>query len=110
MRTESPRPAKGSTSPGKCLNSENKNYDGPTDWDEQINEHRKELQQEHDKIREQQEKEEQDKDVCWELHELCREFLDENSKDWAKVREKRINEKNRILRLEKQEYLAEKPR
>ena len=85
-----------------------KSYDGPVDWDKKIDEHRKEIEREKERAVEAQEKFEQEKDSCYELQNLCREFLEENSKDWARLKEKRINEKNRILRLEQAGILSRK--
>ena len=37
----------------------------------------------------------------WELYDLCKQFLEENSKDWEKRKIARELEKERILRLER---------
>ena len=114
-RKADPRPARGSPSPSKSPKIEKnheepelRSYDGPVDWDKKIDEHRKEIEQEQSKAIEAQEKQEQERESCWELQSLCREFLEENSKDWARIKEKRINEKNRVLRLEQAGILSRK--
>ena len=122
MRTQSPRPSRGSPSPGTSpeKRQENKpdtelgNCEKPEtntkDWDKLIAEHRQELiSEEQEKARIEQEAHSK-KEQSWELHNLCKEYLEENSQDWKKLREKRINEQNRILRLEKAGILTRKAR
>ena len=41
------------------------------------------------------------KEQVWALNKLCREFLNENHAKWAQRKEKREQEQQRILRLEK---------
>ena len=50
-------------------------------------------------------KQEEEK-LSWELLDLCREYLEENSADWKKRKEKRIEEKERQERLEKTRILS----
>ena len=116
-REQSPRPARGSPSPGKTprdekdknkQENEHRSYDGPTDWDNQIEKHTQEMYREQEKKEQEHQNEEQQKETCWELHNLCRDFLEENSKEWARLKEKRTNEKNRVLRLEQAGILSRK--
>ena len=57
-------------------------------WDEKIKEHRKELEQ-REQERIERLKRKQDKEQSWELARLCKEYLEENSLDWAKRKEQR---------------------
>ena len=61
-------------------------------WDEKIREHRKELEQrEQERIERMKRKQEQ----SWELARLCKEYLEENSLDWAKRKEQHEIEKKK---------------
>ena len=70
------------------------------DWDERIKQRRKEIEEEENK-REQRLQHKKIKEQSWELNRLCRQYLEENDKDWARTKEIREQEKNRKLRLEK---------
>ena len=48
------------------------------------------------------------REQSWELNKLCRKYLEENDKDWARTKEIREQEKNRKLRLEKAGLLKRK--
>ena len=105
----SPWPPRGPTSPGTNPTSAEHPTE-PIDWDKELAEHRKELEKyEQEQARIEQE-ENNKKELSWELHELCQKYLEENSQDWKKLKEKRNNEKNRILRLEKAGILTRKAR
>ena len=69
------------------------------DWEEHLKKHREEIE----KITEEREKRikiKEDKEKSWELYNICRNFLEENSEDWEKNKKKRQEEKNRLERLE----------
>ena len=115
-KTQDNWPPRGSPSPGKQPDGEQEdskeysvgeNYDGPTDWEEQIEEHKNQIVQEEQTAQNLVEKE-NNSESSWELMKLCREYLEENSSEWAKRREQRQNEKNRLERLEKAGILSRK--
>ena len=64
-------------------------------WDEKIREHKKEIE-EREQERIERLKRKQDKKHSWELARLCKEYLEENSVDWAKRKEQREIEKNKL--------------
>ena len=117
VRTEPetiPRPPRGSTSPGNPPIGEQdkqgeqlsqENYDGPTDWDTQINNHRTDIKNREQEL-EEQTKMKNEREQMWDLHKLCKEYLEENNKDWNKMKVQREQERNRILRLEKAGILS----
>ena len=81
------------------------NYDGPTDWDTQINNHRTDIKNREQEL-EEQTKMKNEREQMWDLHKLCKEYLEENNKDWNKMKVQREQERNRILRLEKAGILS----
>ena len=70
------------------------------DWDERINQRRKEIEEEEYK-REQKLQYKEIREQTWALNRLCRRYLEENDKDWARTKELREQEQKRKLRLEK---------
>ena len=46
------------------------------------------------------------KEKAYELQKLCYKYLTENDKDWAKKRQERIEERERLERLEKTRILS----
>ena len=106
-REQSPRPPRGSPSPG-TREQENRTSINMTEeveehldieWDEKFSEHRNEILREQDKRTEHTEPE-KEKEQSWELYRLCKTFLEENSETWRTRKIQRENEKNRIKRLE----------
>ena len=81
-------------------NNRNLQWEEPRDWDKVLREHRERI-----------EKEELDKNVrlekqrkkieSWELYNICKKFLEENSSHWSKRREQQIEEQQRLERMEK---------
>ena len=79
---------------------ENKEIQLDMDWDERIKQRRKEIEEEEYK-REQKLQYKEIREQTWALNRLCRRYLEENDKDWARTKELREQEQKRKLRLEK---------
>ena len=121
LRTKSPRPARGSPSPGKTNNKrqettltnlrtlENKTYEVQEtnkelemveeDWDKKITEYRQEIIREQCSRIEKIEKKER-KEQHWELYKLCQKYLEENTKEWETRKAERDHEKERQERVQ----------
>ena len=69
------------------------------DWEENIRKHREKIEKETEE-KERNIKQKEDKEKSWELYNLCKGYLEENSEDWEKRKAKRIEDRNRQERLQ----------
>ena len=126
-KKESPRPSKGSPSLGtpctqigeKITNLrtlENHIYEAPEynknleyieNWEEKIKEYRNSVVIDEEK-RQKRISEKKKKEESWELYRICKKYLEDNSRDWEKMKEKRKAEKEKQIRLEKAGILKRK--
>ena len=72
----------------------------PENWNEKIREYRENIVKEEQEKTEKMETENKIEE-SWELYDLCKQFLEENSKDWEKRKVERELEKARLLRIER---------
>ena len=76
-------------------------------WDEKILTYRTELE-EKENTRQELCKQDNNEEASWELYDLCKEYLEKNSTDWAKRKEIREQEKIKQERLIKAGLLSRK--
>ena len=69
-------------------------------WDEKIELYRKELE-EKENSRKELSKKNNNEESSWELHDLCKDYLEKNSSDWARRKEIREKENAKKERLAK---------
>ena len=75
-------------------------WEEPRDWDKVLTEHRERIEREEHERRTRLEKQRKKKE-SWALYTLCKNFLEENSTFWKRLKEKQIEENKRLERLEK---------
>ena len=79
---------------------ENIEWEQPRDWDKVLTEHRERMEQEERELNERLEKQRR-KEQGWQLYNICKQELENNSAIWKKRKEKQIEENKRLERLER---------
>ena len=97
-REQSPRPPRGSPSPGTTK----------TETSQEQKEQEIVGEQQDWKLSTENTEDETDREKSWELHRLCKAYLEENSEAWRTRKIQREHEKNRQERLEKAGLLRRK--